>query len=371
MQYRKMPKSGEEISVLGLGTSSIQASSEAEIEQIISLAIDNGINYFDMASSEAKPFAAYGRAIKGRRRDVRFQIHFGANYETGVYGWTDDFDTIKRSIEWQLDRLGTDYIDIGVIHCVDELSDLRSAEKSGMIDYILSLKKQGVVRHVGLSSHTPRLANAVLDMGILDMMMFSINPAYDHGGADEVDFENDVYAVGSVKERMDLYRRCEKEGVGISVMKPFSGGQLLDARTSPFGKALTEYQCIQYALDKPGVLTVLPGIRNEADLLRLLGFCEANAAQRDYSVIAGFAPQEAEGVCVYCNHCQPCPMGLNVGLINKYYDLAMAGDHLAREHYYKLETKADACISCGHCNSRCPFHVDQMARMKQINAYFT
>ena len=61
---------------------------------------------------------------------------------------------------------------------------------------------------------------------------------------------------------MELYRRCETEGVGISVMKAFSGGQLLDAKTSPFGKALTEYQCIQYALDKPGVMTVLSGVRS-------------------------------------------------------------------------------------------------------------
>ena len=59
-----------------------------------------------------------------------------------------------------------------------------------------------------------------------------------------------------------MYRRCETEGVGISVMKAFSGGQLLDAKTSPFGRALTEYQCIQYALDKPGVLTILPGVRS-------------------------------------------------------------------------------------------------------------
>lgn len=148
------------------------------------------------------------------------------------------------------------------------------------------------------------------------------------------------------------------------------GGQILDARTSPFGRALTEYQCIQYALDKPGVVTVLPGIRNEADLLRILGFCEASEAERDYSVIAGFAPKDAEGICVYCNHCQPCPMGLNVGLINKYYDLSLTGDHLATEHYYKLETRADACVACGHCNRRCPFHVDQMARMQKINEYF-
>lgn len=63
MQYRSLPRGGEQISVLGLGTSSIQASGEKEIEETIRIAVENGINYFDMASSEAKPFAAYGRAL--------------------------------------------------------------------------------------------------------------------------------------------------------------------------------------------------------------------------------------------------------------------------------------------------------------------
>lgn len=101
-------------------------------------------------------------------------------------------------------------------------------------------------------------------MGILDMMMFSINPAYD--------YRKGEYGIGNVEERMALYRRCEKEGIGISVMKAFGAGQLLNEKTSPFGKALTEYQCIQYALDKPGVVTVLPGIRGKEDLKRILKF---------------------------------------------------------------------------------------------------
>lgn len=140
-------------------------------------------------------------------------------------------------------------------------------------------------------------------------------------------------------------------------MKAFSGGQLLDARTSPFGQALTKYQCIQYALDKPGVLTVLPGVRNRADLQRILGFLHASPEERDYSILGTFAPQDASGICVYCNHCQPCSAGLDVGIINKYYDLARAGDELARGHYDKLEKKAGDCIGCGHCDRRCPFHV--------------
>lgn len=115
-------------------------------------------------------------------------------------------------------------------------------------------------------------------------MMFSINAGYDYHHSD--------YANGSAKERMDLYRRCEKEGIGITVMKPFSGGQLLDAKTSPFGKALTPYQCIQYALDKPGVLTVVPGVKNTDDVKSLLHFFDIPKEERDYSVIGSFAPKD-------------------------------------------------------------------------------
>ena len=89
-----------------------------------------------------------------------------------------------------------------------------------MLDYLLEMKKAGVVRHIGLSSHTPELAQRILDTGLVEQLMFSINPAYD--------YQHGEYAIGSAGERMDLYRRCEAEGIGISVMKPYSGGQLLD-----------------------------------------------------------------------------------------------------------------------------------------------
>ncbi|HIZ56476.1 MAG TPA: aldo/keto reductase [Firmicutes bacterium] len=363
MEYRQLPHGNEQISVLGLGTSSIGMAGDKEIEATMTMALENGITYFDMASADAAPFPAFGRALAGQRQNVYFQIHFGANYQGGKYGWTTDLDTIKRSVEWQLSALKTDYIDFGFLHCMDEEADLEHALKGGILDYMLQLKKEGVVRHIGLSSHTPRVVHLALDAGILDMLMFSINPAYDYEKEGE-------YAIGGVDERQRLYRRCETEGVGISVMKAFSGGQLLHAKTSPFGKALTEYQCIQYALDKPGVLTVLPGVRNRQDLKQILDFVNATPEEKDYSVLGTFAPQEAEGVCVYCNHCQPCPVGLDVGLINKYYDLAFAGDELAKSHYANLEKKARDCIGCGHCDSRCPFHVGQVARMQIIRAYF-
>ena len=363
MEYRKLPHGNEQISVLGLGMGGIQHTPANEIEAIISKAIDNGINFFDLCAGGTvyKPF---GKAIRGRREKVFLQMHFGAVYdENGEYGWCRDFDTIKNTFEWELEELGTDYTDFGFLHCVDEHDDFDTLCQIGLLDYLKQLKAKGVVRHIGFSSHTPSVANRIIDTGLVDMIMFSINPAYDFEKGDE-------YGIGTVSERAALFCRCEKEGVGISVMKPFFAGQLLTEKQSPFGVALTYSQCLQYALDRPGVLVAVPGVQTMAHLDTLLGFLTATDAEKDYSVIGTFTADTVNGVCVYCNHCQPCPAGIDVGLVNKYYDLALAGDAIAANHYTKLSVKASACLRCGHCEVRCPFSVKQEARMEQIANYF-
>lgn len=362
MEYRKLPHGKEQISVIGMGSSVVGEQKEKEIIKTVQSALEAGVNYFDMAGGHASIFEAYGKALEGRRKDVMLQVHFGANYTTGEYGWSTNLETIKRSVDWQMQHLKTDYIDFGFIHCLDEDSDLRAYEKNGALNYILELKQQGVVKHIGLSTHAPKMANELLDRKLLDMLMFSINPMYDYGQGD--------YAIGGTNERQRLYQRCEKEGVGISVMKPFNAGQLLDAKKSPFHQALTVSQCIQYALDKPGVLTVLGGPGNIEQLKEILHYLEAEPEEKDYSVIGSFTPDESVGKCVYCKHCHPCPAGLDIGLINKYYDLAQLGDILAKEHYLTLEKTASDCISCGHCNKRCPFKVCQQERMQEIKEYF-
>ena len=253
MQYRIHPKTGDKISVIGIGTGPIFEAPEKEAVTALTYAYEQGINYADFATAGAKTFSYAGKAFGSIRGEMLYQIHFGANYETGEYGWTTDLDTVKRQVDWQLKELKTDYIDFGMIHCLDTSGDWEQYRQNGVLGYLLEMKKAGVVRHIGLSTHTPELANIVLDTGLVEQLMFSINPAYD--------YRQGEFANGSAGERMALYRRCEAEGMGISVMKPYSGGQLLDAGTSPFGHALTACQCIQYALDKPGVLTVLPGIR--------------------------------------------------------------------------------------------------------------
>ena len=366
MEYRQLPhgKENEEFSVIGLGLGGIGTTPVDEIEAIIRKAIDNGINFFDMCTAGAT-YAPVGRAIADRREQVFLQVHFGAVYdENGEYGWCRDYETIKKTFLWELEQLDTDYVDFGFLHCVDEEEDFDKLVEIGVLDYLKELKAKGIVRHIGFSSHTPSVANRIIDTGLIDMMMFSINPAYDFEKGDE-------YGIGSVKERFDLFQRCAKEGVGISVMKPFFAGQLLSVEHSPFGQALTHNQCLQYAIDRPGVLVAVPGVQTMEHLDQILKFLEAPEEEKDYSVIGTFTADAITGTCVYCNHCQPCPAGIDIGLVNKYYDLALAGDDIAANHYTKLTTKADACLQCGHCEERCPFSVKQMSRMVTIDEYFS
>ncbi|WP_300963767.1 aldo/keto reductase, partial [uncultured Dubosiella sp.] len=126
------------------------------------------LNYSSFFSS-----LAYGEAFAGNRDKVLIQVHFGADYRTGEYGWSTNLDVVRASVEWQLEQLHTDRIDFGFIHCIDEQRDLKEYINNGVLDYIMDLKKKGIVRRIGLSTHHVDLASKVLDMGILDVLMFS------------------------------------------------------------------------------------------------------------------------------------------------------------------------------------------------------
>ena len=263
MEYRNLPHGGEPISILGLGSSALGPSGDKEIQATAALAVENGINYFDLASADAVPFTAYGKALAASGRRCTTKSTSGRTTKpgstAGPWIWRKSSVPLTGSSK----------------HCAPITSTSALSTAWTKVPIWNSTGKRGVglspfltkargVRHIGLSSHTPEVAQQVLDWKLIDMLMFSINPAYD--------YQQGEYANGSASQRMALYRRCEAEGVGISVMKAFSGGQLLDAKISPFRQALTEYQCLAYALDKPGVLTVLPGVRNRKDLKRLLAF---------------------------------------------------------------------------------------------------
>ena len=143
MEYRIMPHTGDRVSVIGMGSSVIGARPEEEIIDTVRAAVERGINYFDMAGGHAAIFSGYGKALRGLRDRVLLQVHFGADYTTGEYGWTTDLKKIQASVAWQLAKLQTDYIDFGMIHCIDESSDLDAYAQNGVLDYIAPSSARG------------------------------------------------------------------------------------------------------------------------------------------------------------------------------------------------------------------------------------
>lgn len=226
-----------------------------------------------------------------------YQVHFGANYAAGKpYSWTTDLETVKRSVSVGSWSAADGLLDYGFIHCMDESGDWRRYVDNGVLQFLEALKAQGVVRHIGLSTHTPALAREVLDTGLADMMMFSINPSYDYSTAS--------MPTAAPRSGWPFTRRCEAEGVGISVMKAFAGldsagCSYLSLRSGPDGISMHPVRPGQAR--RPDGAARCP---RPADLERVLGFLRAGEAERDYSVISSLTPRDAEGTCVYC---QPLP----------------------------------------------------------------
>ena len=245
------------------------------------------------------------------------------------------------------------------------MEDWKTVSDGSVLQYAKELKESGKIRHIGLSSHNPKVALAAVESGYIEVLMFSVNPCYDLQPASE-DVEDlwrdENYAAPLVNmdsERQKLYETCQRLGVGITVMKAFGGGDLLDASMSPAGKALTANQCIHYALTRPAVATVLAGARTAEELERSLSYEEASEEEKDYaSAFAAFPNISWRGHCMYCSHCAPCPKKIDVASVTKFLNLAKAQGEIpetVREHYEVLEHHAGECIQCGACETRCPF----------------
>ena len=339
-----------------------------------------GVNYFDLYASDPALRAAIGEAWQGRREKFHIQGHLCSVWKNGQYLRTRQLDEVKAGFEEQLRLLRTDYLDVGMIHYCDALSDWDAIVQNGILDYALSLKAQGRVRHIGLSSHNPQVALKAVETGHIEVLMFSVNPCYDLQPASE-DVEdlwaNEAYErmlTNMDPDRERLYESCQRLGVGITVMKCFGGGDLLDASLSPAGVALTANQCIHYALTRPAVAAVLAGAHSVEQLRQSAAYEQATDGERDYAAALASLPRISwQGHCMYCSHCAPCPRRIDIADVTKYLNLALAQGRVpetVREHYKLLEHHADECVECGVCETRCPFGVAIRENMKKAVEVF-
>ena len=378
MNYRNLGKTGLKVSEIGFGGEWLERHDEEESVELLRYAGEKGINIIDCWMPDPKSRDIIGKAMKGNREKWIVQGHIGSTYQNGQYVRTRDMKHVVPAFEDILKRMDTDHIDLGMIHYIDAQEDWDRCMGTDYIKYVHKLHDEGVIRHIGLSTHNPRIAKQAVETGFVEMILFSINPAFDMRPATEdLDSMFEGYDkadyCGIDPERAALYRLCEEKNVGITVMKGFFGGRLFDEKTSPFGTAFTPVQCIHYALTRPGVSSILCGYDTKEQVDEALSYETATEDEKDYASVIAKAPLHSyTGQCTYCGHCKPCPMNIDIAMVNKFYDLAVQQDTVpesVRSHYEALGTTASACIGCKSCESRCPFGVaiaDRMQRTKEL-----
>ncbi len=380
MNYRALGKTGLMVSEIGLGGEWLEKHSTEEVASIIGYCKEKGINILDCWMSEPNVRSNIGRAIKGSREHWIIQGHIGSTWQNGQYVKSRDVKKAEKAFTDLLTRFETDYIDLGMIHFVDEEKEFHEIMNGEFYAYASSLKQKGTIRHIGMSTHNPKVARLAAESKSIEMILFSVNPAFDMLPASEdlnVYFEAETYGqnIGGINPvRAELYRICEQNGVGITVMKGYAGGRLFDAKTSPFGVALTPVQCLHYALTRPSVASVLVGVDSKEHVNAAIAYENASENEKDYATTLAGAPYHAySGQCTYCGHCTPCPSGIDIAMVNKLYDLATMQSNVPdtiRAHYQNLSANGKDCIGCGGCESRCPFGVHVIERMKQAEALF-
>ena len=235
------------------------------------------------------------------------------------------------------------------------------------IEYVRKLKEEGTIAHIGFSTHNPEIGLLAAKNPEIELLMFSINPAFDMFGVmDDIEeyrkedaYDEEFSSLNPI--RAELYETCEKNGTALTVMKGFAGGNLLSDETSPFGVALTPVQCIHYCLEQKGVDSIFVGVKTVSELEESLKYCDATEAEKDYASVLRNAPKHSfDGQCTYCGHCAPCTSEIDIAMVNKLFDLAKNQDEVPasiQEHYNNLKFNATDCIACGDCEPRCPFNV--------------
>ena len=379
MKYRVLGRTGLSVGEIGFGCEGMVEHPEWT-EDFITVMEEQGANCIDLYAPHPAFRDALGKALQGRRDKFVLQAHLCTIWKDGQYKRTRDIEDVKAGFEDQLKRLKTDHLEIGMVHYVDSLSDWQRIQEGDVMAYALELKAAGVIGSIGLSSHNPQAALAAVESGLIDVLMFSVNPCYDlQPGNENLEL---LWAPESYEkpllnmdpQRQLLYETCQRLGVGITVMKAFGGGDLLRGDISPAGKALTPCQCMSYALDRPAVASIMNGARTVEEMKRNLAYEDASDEEKDYAAaLASFPNISWKGQCMYCGHCAPCPQGIDVAAVTKFLNLCKAqGDipETVREHYAVLPHTASECIQCGACETRCPFAVDIRQNMADAAALF-
>lgn len=333
--YRTLGRTGLKVTVVSFGA---MLTPEPEV---IRVALDHGVNYVDTARRymNGRNEEIVAKAIAGKRDKVFLATKTLAESRSQV--------GIIQDVEASLRALKTDYIDVIQLH---NLTDKRRIFIAETREGLLTLKKQGKVRFVGVTTHANQaeVLNALVDDPdhFFDTCLVSYN------------FKTDAEVGAAIS-------RAANAGIGIVAMKTQAGGY----QTRALGKISPHQAALKWVLQNGNVTAAIPGIKDLAQLRENIAVMGMKFKYADRRILERYAEAVEPFYCTLCGTCQNgCPRGVEIGTVNRALMYAEGGyqaPQLARATYGEIAPQArpDACLDCGSCTARCVNGLDIAAKM--------
>ncbi len=351
MIYTKLGQTDLDVGIVSIGTEHLNRYSQKRVNSTVHCAIDHGFNYFDILTASQARQSKYSVALKGLRDKVLIAGH--------LPGREQDVQKSRDSFYEFLACVGVEYVDVLFIQYVDKEPDYeRIVGPGGLYELAAGFRREGKARYIGISGHKTGVALKAAASGLFDVIMHPINLA---SKAIATPFRRGFVA----DQKKRLLETCAANGVGVIAMKPFWGGKLLKPGHA---YTATPVQCVHYCLSQVGVDVALAGVSSDQEVMELAHYFEATQEEKDFSpiILSQLEDKAAVEGCVYCNHCLPCPVDIDVALVNRFGDLAeqYLNDSLMQA-YHETSPNASDCIECGDCTAMCPFDIDVISKMRE------
>lgn len=333
MEYRILGKTGLMVSRVGFGGIPLQKTTPAEAKAVIDALVACGINFIDTARGYTVSEELIGTAIEGRRD--KFILASKSMSRTA--------EAIRRDIDISLQNLRTDYIDLYQIHNLPVRDFDTVMGEGGALEGLLEAKKEGKIRHIGLTAHSVESFERALEWNCIETIMFPYNIVETQGEA--------------------LIAKCFEKNVGFICMKPLAGGALENATLA-----------LRFILNNPAVGVVIPGMASVREVKENAGVSDMEGDLRDAELaeIEQIRRELGSNFCRRCNYCAPCTAGISIpsvflfgGYLERY-----GLEDWARSRYATLEKTAGDCIGCGVCETRCPYELPIREMMKKHSEAF-
>jgi len=355
LESRRLGRTELMVSVVGVGTLGF-ARAGATYEDgvpILKRALDEGVSIIDTALVYGNGGAEkmVGAALKGRRSDCVVVSRCVSREPEGV----------AADVDKSLQNIGTDYIDVYQLHDVTRPNDVEKAPE--LLAALKKARDAGKVRFVGVSTHGK--AEDVLAMiasGDVDVLTIAYNIT---GHKRSIGDGEDMSRTAA-----DVLPMARQHDVGVTIMKPLGGGVL--ARVGPSGQPpVAPVKAIRYVVQNPMVAAVTPGVGTMEEMLENLRAGDpANALTVDeVRALEEKGYKWGLDFCRQCGYCMPCSEGMNLPPLMATYERARAAEDLSamKAKYAELDVRADSCVECGECESRCPYGLPIQERLKKLH----